>query len=343
MTMKQTTYLTAKQLSLGYRQGKELSVILEGLNLQVQSSQLIGLIGENGAGKSTLLKSIMGMIPVLQGNLKIMDKDIHSLSPRKKARLIAYVEASANLPGNLRVHEVVAYGRYPYSSLLGKPDQKAKTKMREAMKQMNVLQFADRQLYQLSDGEKQRCMIARAIAQDTPVIMLDEPAAHLDIANRYELMRMLRRLAEEQGKSIIMSSHDLDIVLNFTDKIWLIHQKNIIAEVPEDLVVNGNIELLVGASDLNFSMENAKFELPVSVRGVICLKGEGQIFQWTKRALTRIGFDVKCNKSEGVNVIVKVHGDDLLWEIHFSQDNSETVHSIERLIESLKSYHYERT
>lgn len=330
-------------MSLGYRQGKELSVILEGLNLQVHSSQLIGLIGENGAGKSTLLKSIMGMIPVLQGDLKIMDSDIHSLSPRKKARLIAYVEASANLPGNLRVHEVVAYGRYPYSSLLGKPDKKAKEKMRDAMQQMNVLQFADRQLHQLSDGEKQRCMIARAIAQDTPVIMLDEPAAHLDIANRYELMQMLRRLAEEQGKSIIMSSHDLDIVLNFTDKIWLIHERNIIAEVPEDLVVSGNIELLVGASELNFSMENAKFELPVSTRGVICLKGEGHIFQWTKRALTRIGFDVKCNKSEGVNVIVKVHSDDLLWEVQFSKDNSETVHSIECLIESLKSYHYERT
>lgn len=330
-------------MSLGYRQGKESTVILENLNLKVESAQLIGLIGENGAGKSTLLKSVMGMIPLLKGDLKIMGENIHSLSPRKKARLIAYVEASANLPGNLRVHEVVAYGRYPYSSLLGKPDKKAKEKMREAMEQMNVLQFADRQLYQLSDGEKQRCMIARAIAQDTPVIMLDEPAAHLDIANRYELMQMLRRLAEDQGKSIIMSSHDLDIILNYTDKIWLIHNKNIIDKVPEDMVVSGNIELLVSTSEINFSKENAKFELPVSTRGVICLKGEGQVFQWTKRALTRIGFEVKCNKSEGVNVIVKVHGDDLLWEIQFSQDNSETVQSIECLIKSLKSYHYERT
>jgi len=338
-----STYLKGKNLTMGYRHSGETEIILENLNLQANASELIGLIGRNGSGKSTLLRSIMGMLPLMKGELWLRDQPIQEFSPKQKARKIAYVEASANLPGNLRVHEIVAYGRYPYASLLWKQDNEAKMKVRLAMQQMNVLHLADRQLHQISDGERQRCMLARALAQDTPIILLDEPAAHLDIANRYELMKRLRKLADEQKKCIIMSSHDLDIMLNYTDKLWLIHQKNIISQVPEDMVIRKNIELLVDASDLNFSMENAKFQMQGNSRGKLCLKGEGLVFQWTKRALQRIGFDVKCNKFEGLNVIVNECEEKTEWKIEFPEKSVRKAFSIEQLIDILKTNHYERT
>jgi iron complex transport system ATP-binding protein len=313
------------------------------LNLQAKSSELIGLIGQNGSGKSTLLRSLMGMLPLMEGDLMIQEQAMRQFTPKQKAKKIAYVEASANLPGNLRVHEIVAYGRYPYSSLLWRQDTESKSKLYDAMKQMNVLHLADRQLHQISDGERQRCMIARALAQDTPIILLDEPAAHLDIANRYELMKMLRQLADEQNKCIIMSSHDLDIMLNYTDKLWLIHKKNIISQVPEDMVIQKNIELLVHSSNLNFSMENAKFQMQGKSRGQLCLKGDGLVFQWTKRALQRIGFDVDCNKSEELNVIVNECEEKTEWKIESPEKSVRKAFSIEQLIDILKTNHYERT
>ncbi len=343
MIEKYSTYLKGQNLKMGYQHSGKTQIILENLNLQANASELIGLIGRNGSGKSTLLRCLMGMRPLMQGELILLDQPIHYCTPKQKARKIAYVEASVNLPGNLRVYEIVAYGRYPYSALLRKYDTDAKTKVHHAMEQMKVLHLADRQLHQISDGERQRCMIARALAQDTPIILLDEPAAHLDIANRYELMKMLRKLADEQEKCIIMSSHDLDIMLNYTDKLWLIHQKNIISQAPEDMVIQKNIELLVNASDLNFSMEDAKFQMMGNPRGWLSLKGEGLVFQWTKRALQRIGFDIECNKIGGLNVIVNECDESTEWEIEFPDKTVHKAFSIEQLIDILKSKHYERT
>ncbi|MEA1872913.1 MAG: ABC transporter ATP-binding protein [Bacteroidota bacterium] len=343
MKKSHTTYLKGQNLTMGYRHSGKTEIILENLNLQANASELIGLIGRNGSGKSTLLRSLMGMLPLMQGELWLSDQPIQGFTPKQKARKIAYVEASANLPGNLRVHEIVAYGRYPYASLLWKQDVKAKSEVQLAMEQMDVLHLADRQLHQISDGERQRCMLARALAQDTPVILLDEPAAHLDIANRYELMKMLRKLADEQNKCIIMSSHDLDIMLNYTDKLWLIHQKNIISQAPEDMVIENNIDLLVDASNLKFSMENAKFQMQGNSRGQLCLKGNGLVFQWTKRALQRIGFEIKCNKSEGLNVIVNECDETTEWNIEFPNHYVSKAFSIEQLIDILKTTNYERT
>jgi iron complex transport system ATP-binding protein len=343
MREKHMTYLKGQNLKMGYQHANKTEIILEKLNLQAKSSELIGLIGRNGSGKSTLLRSLMGMLPLMQGDLMIQEQAIRHFTPKQKAKKIAYVSASVNLPGNLRVHEIVAYGRYPYSSLLWRQDREAKSKVHHAMEQMDVLHLADRQLHQISDGERQRCMIARALAQDTPIILLDEPAAHLDIANRYELMKMLRQLADEQNKCIIMSSHDLDIMLNYTDKLWLIHQKNIISQAPEDMVIKKNIELLVDSSNLNFSMENAKFQMQGNSRGHLCLKGEGLVFQWTKRALQRIGFNVECNKSEELNVIVNECEEKTEWKIEFPEKSVHKAFSIEQLIDILKTNHYERT
>ncbi len=329
------TYLKGENLCLGYRSKRKSVEILKHVSVSAEKGEIIGLIGQNGAGKSTLLKSLLGMLPLLNGRIEILGQNLNNLSLRQKAKMISLVEASSYLPSNLRVYEVGSFGRYPYSSLLGKPDKNAQTSVEKALKLMKVWHLADRQLFQISDGEKQRCLIARALAQNTPVILLDEPSAHLDITNRYELMQLLRNLADEQGKTIVVSSHDLDIMLNHTDKIWLIDNKELISATPEDLVISGQIKRLVKSSDLHFSLESEKFIFDKKTRGSIGLQGDGVIYQWTKRALERKGFNVECNKTEGLYVKIRNNDDWWLWEINFPDKPSVNVQRIEDLLKNL--------
>lgn len=342
MRTKLTTYLECQSLTVGYKNRSERKTLLDNLNLKANSSEIIGLIGENGAGKSTLLRSLMGMLPIISGKVLLHGKDSKTLNNKDKAQFISYVEASSQLPGNLRVYELVAYGRYPYSSFLGKADVNAKERQENAMVQMNILHLADRQLHQISDGEKQRCMIARALAQDTSIILLDEPAAHLDIANRYELMRSLRNLADTQEKTIILSSHDLDIMLNHTDKLWMIQNKGILAGAPEDFVISGDIQNLVSSKDMIFSKESGKFNMPYKPVGSLFLEGSGLSFNWTEKALKRIGYKLECNKTGGIHVIVRENDECTLWEIN-NAGTKETFTSIETLISYLKLINYECT
>jgi iron complex transport system ATP-binding protein len=331
-------YLHCKDLTLSYQNNGRDFKILESISLSAYSSELIGLIGKNGSGKTTLLRGIMGIVPISEGEIKIQNTSTKEYTPKQKARKVAYVEAAAHFPGNLRICEVVAYGRYPYASFLGGTDKSAKQKIVSAMEQMNILHLANRQLFQVSDGEKQACMIARALAQDTPIILLDEPAAHLDIANRYKLMSKLKLLAKEQNKCIIMSSHDLDIILNFTDKLWMIHQNKIIKGAPEDIVLNLEIRHLVDSENIQFSLLSGKFEWISEKCEIIGLHGKGDAFLWTKHALTRVGFDVKCNKVDGLNVFVSEKDGIYSWDFSL-QDEQISVNRIEDLINLIKQKH----
>ncbi len=326
------TYLQTQNLAVGYDQ----HALIENINLQVQTSQVIGLLGTNGSGKSTLLKTIMGLLPALSGQLKVMGKNPSDISQREKARMVSYVAASESLPSNLHVYELVAFGRYPHTGLMSRQTSEDIRKQEMAMEQMQVSHLAGRQLAEISDGERQRSMIARALAQDTPLIILDEPAAHLDIQNRYELMRLLRGLAETSNKSILFSSHDLEIALNHTDKLWLINENGIISGLPEDLVLNGQIDKLVPSPEIKFDPVQSKFVMPVKSRQKVCVKGRGEVLQWTNHALNRYGFDADCNKSEGVNVIIRENDTKLVWQLDF-QGESITCLSIEELVLTIKN------
>ncbi|MDA3820853.1 MAG: ABC transporter ATP-binding protein [Candidatus Delongbacteria bacterium] len=342
MMHDENTYLSAENLSVGYGN----IPLLENLSLHAGSSQVIALTGPNGTGKSTLLKTLMGLIPALSGELNIMEQNPANMPPRKKAQLVSFVAANAGLPSNLYVHELVAYGRYPYGGLLSRITQEDKIKQQRAMNQMLVDHLAGRRIGEISDGEKQRVMIARALAQDTPLVILDEPAAHLDIKNRYELMKLLSRQAAVFGKCIIFSTHDLEIMLNNSDLMWMIDNKSIVSGLPEDLVMQGKIDDLVPSEQIVFDMQSGKFTMPVRKSATVCLQSKSDeagnvsaraYHRWTAHALDRYGFSVECNKTGDINVIINIKENNVNWEC-LVQDNQIQCKSVQELILKLKKH-----
>lgn len=341
MMHDENTYLSAENLSVGYGN----IPLLEKLSLHAGSSQVIALTGPNGTGKSTLLKTLMGLMPALSGELNIMGQNPATMVPRKKAQLVSFVAANASLPSNLYVHELVAYGRYPYGGLLSRITQEDKIKQQRAMNQMQVDHLARRRIGEISDGEKQRVMIARALAQDTPLVVLDEPASHLDIKNRYELMKLLSRQAAVFGKCIIFSTHDLEIMLNHTDVLWMINQNSIISGLPEDMVLTGEIDTLVSSQNIVFDKLTGKFIIPVNNAVSVCVKSDqkmdntkAQIYHtWTTHALDRYGFSVDCNKTGDTNVIIKMHDEKVVWKV-CAKDSQIHCKSVKELIMTLKKH-----
>ena len=254
--------LKTNSLTIGY---KQVLPIQQELNLSVSEGEMVCLIGPNGCGKSTLIRSIAGLQPCLAGEVYIGGKAISKQSNKDRALLISLVLTDRVEGGNLTVFDVVAMGRYPYTSWLGGLSEADKQLAWEALKQVRLTAFAKRYLNELSDGERQRAMIAKACVQDTPLIILDEPTAHLDLPNRIEIMLLLRNLAKNNQKSILLSTHELDLALQTADTVWLMEQyKGITVGAPEDLVSNGAIQRLFANSSFSFDNLSGGFRLKLS-------------------------------------------------------------------------------
>lgn len=231
-----TMILSAKKLIIGY----DGQPIQQPLDLEVQAGEMICILGSNGCGKSTLLRTLAGLQDKLGGSLTIQGKNADKLNDTDKAKLFSLVLTDKVELENTTVFEMVALGRYPHSSWLGglsEADKKAITKSIEMVRLTNKTECF---FNCLSDGEKQRVMIAKALAQDTPLILLDEPTAHLDLPNRVKIMLLLRQLAHDTRRSVLISSHELDLALQTADKIWLMQpQKGICCGTPDELVRQG--------------------------------------------------------------------------------------------------------
>ena len=209
-------YVELRGLSIGYSG----HVVAEGLAAQLRAGELTCLIGRNGTGKSTLLKTVAGLLPPLGGDIMVVDDGKES--PLLTQRDIAVVLTERiNIQG-MRVRDMVGLGRSPYTGFFGVLNERDNEIVTEAMKLAGLPpeQYAHRLINEISDGEKQKAMIAKAIAQQTPVILLDEPTAFLDYPSKEETMLMLRSLAHEQGKAILISTHDLDVAQRTTDAAW---------------------------------------------------------------------------------------------------------------------------
>ncbi len=218
--------LEAQHLTIGY----ETRTVARDLTFQAQAGEMICLLGQNGCGKSTLLRTLSGLQPAIQGTFHISTAGNHrsivSLTSAEKAKLIALVLTERLSIENTRVHDVVAMGRYPYSSFLGGLTPEDETIIATSLEQVGMHEKATEFFNCLSDGEKQRVLIAKALAQQTPLILLDEPTAHLDLPNRIRILLLLRELAHTQGKCVIISTHELDLALQLADTIWLFYTQD---------------------------------------------------------------------------------------------------------------------
>ena len=234
------TVLQSLDLSIGYpHPGNPALVLARNLNLSIHPGQVIGLLGPNGSGKSTLLRTLSGLQPAISGSVRVMGQTIRSNQVRQTARMLAVVLTDRIDVRNLTVAQLVSMGRYPYSDWFGRTSDQDSERIRTALDQVRMLGFAGRYFNELSDGEQQRTLLAKALVQDTPLIILDEPTAHLDLPNRISIMRLLRRLADETGKSILFSSHDLDLAVHTADHLWLLQKGGALVQGNPDELMEG--------------------------------------------------------------------------------------------------------
>lgn len=280
-------------LSTGYRSRREEKVISRHLELAIAPGEVVMLMGPNGSGKSTLMHTMAGLLPPLSGEVIISGKPLSSLKMKELARLLSLVLTERIPAGNMSISDIVAVGRYPYTGFRGSLRPEDKVVIREALRACHLDGMQERLYSTLSDGEKQRVMIARALAQETPLILLDEPTAHLDLPSRLEVTTMLRSLARSLGKSILISTHELDLALGWADTIWLMDRAGeIVSAAPEDLILGGHIERVFGAPGLSYNQERGEFSIRQSGGKKIYLRGEGLRYIWTSRALQRLGYEV---------------------------------------------------
>lgn len=231
--------LKTSSLSIGY----DKKTVVSDINVTLNEGDIIALVGPNGAGKSTLFKTFSTHIKPVGGKIELFGKDLMSYTPKERAKMLGIVLTERPDDMFLKVSDVVAAGRYPYTGMFGKLNEKDEKEIKVSLELVGVNNLTDRVFNTLSDGEKQKVMIAKAIAQNTPVIMLDEPTAFLDYPSKIELFSLLKKLAKEQKKAILFSSHDLELLLRYTDNLWIIAKnKPFVAGNSADLLRNGIIK-----------------------------------------------------------------------------------------------------
>lgn len=257
--MKKVT-LTINNASVGYRAGKHTVSVVDGICASLRCGELVALIGKNGAGKSTLLRTLSAFQKPLSGVIECGGDNISNLSPQDIAKRLAVVLTSTE-PAPLTVRELVSLGRTPYTNFLGRMRAKDNAVVDNAMDIMGVRCFEDRKLSTLSDGERQKCMIAKALAQETSLILLDEPTAFLDFGSKVALYRTLKKLAEERGKAILVSTHDIELAINFADKIWLLSDGTLNEGGVGELYDSGVLQHFISDNGIVYDRDNNRFEI----------------------------------------------------------------------------------
>ena len=246
-----TAALRAVDLAVGYRTRRTRRAVLEGVNVAVRPGELVCLLGPNGIGKSTLLRTLTCMQPALWGTVEVAGRDVRSLTQAELARRVSVVITERVLVDALPARRVVELGRYAHSGWLGGLDAAGRRVVDAMIAAVDAEHLADRDFARLSDGERQRIMIARALAQEPVLLVLDEPTAFLDAPSRVELMRLLRRLANEKRLAIVMSTHDVDLALRAADAIWLVLPGGTVTSgAPHEILLSRGLAQAFGRGDI---------------------------------------------------------------------------------------------
>ena len=281
-------------LAIGYRLAHRRELrLLEHADFELSAGELVCLLGPNGSGKSTLLRTIVGMQRPLAGRIELLGRDVRGVTPVWLARHVSVVLTDPVDAGALTARELVGLGRYPYTDWLGRLTAADRERVRGALAAVGATAFAERQTRSLSDGERQRVLIARALAQEPQLMVLDEPTAYLDLPRRIEMIGLLRRLVRETGVAVLLSTHQLDLALSHADRVWLLPQGGPLEMgAPEDVALSGGLERTFASERLSFDGTEGTFRLrDEPATGLpIAIEGDGVARRWTERALRREGF-----------------------------------------------------
>jgi iron complex transport system ATP-binding protein len=324
--------LTLDSLKIGYNSGKNENILLPPLNASADSGELIAVIGRNGIGKSTLLRTLTGLQRPLGGEIRYDGKNIIDYSRTELAHMVGYISTEIIRVSNMSVYDLVSLGRFPHTNWMGKIGIKDHEVISSALEKTSMEQFGTKFISELSDGERQKAMIARILAQDTRIMVMDEPTAFLDVASKYEILHLMHNLSGTGDKTIIFSTHDFQMAVNQADKIWLILDDKLIEGAPEDLMISGAFEHLFTSSKIIFNSDDGTFSFRNESGESIYLEGEGNKRMWTEKAVNRAGFIVSQNKK--LPFITVPSDRDYCWQLT-TESSVREFHSIYDLISCL--------
>ncbi len=300
---KERSKITLINANIGFRLKRENKTLLKNINTTADKGELIALIGINGSGKSTLLRSLIGLQEILSGKILIDGKNRTEYRNKESAKKIAFVSSEIIRTKYLKVKDLVALGRYPHQRFSDQNSEKDKKIIKSALETVGMLDFEEKLISEISDGERQKVMTARALAQETEIILLDEPAAFLDLANKFALYKILSDTCRNLNKTVIFSTHDLNIALKYCDKVWLIKDKKIYEGAPEDLILQNVFQNIFSDKHVFFNPDTFEFSVSIDKKFPINIK-TSQSEKLNKiiiNALHRKGF-YKSEKKEEITV-----------------------------------------
>ncbi|GAB6012259.1 ABC transporter ATP-binding protein [Viscerimonas tarda] len=292
--------ISANNISIGYpgtphREGLRL---YDNLSVELNAGELTCLLGPNGVGKSTLLRTLSAMQLPLSGEVYLHGKPLDGYSERELSCELGVVLTDKTSVGGLTVSQLVSLGRYPYTGFFGKLSRYDHAVVDKAIKDVGIDHKAQSYMAELSDGERQKAMIAKALAQECPVILLDEPTAFLDVASRIEIMELLHHLAFTQQKTILLSTHDIESAFLFADRLWLLsRERGLESGVTEDILLSESMSLFMDKKNILFDKQTGSFLPRKTFDRTVFLTAEGNLYHWTKNFLRRNNWDVSPEKS----------------------------------------------
>jgi iron complex transport system ATP-binding protein len=251
--------LEANNVSVGYLSKKKSTVVSEKIDFSISKGELIGIVGANGIGKSTLLRTLAGMQPLLHGEVLLNAKNLDHYSSLQLANLLSVVLTESPASKNLTVLELVSLGRQPHTNWMGSLSEADTRAINFSLDVTSTASLAQSKCYELSDGQLQRVYIARALAQDTPIIVLDEPTTHLDVFHRAQVLKLLKKLTKETQKTILFSTHEIELAIQMCDQLLVMTPKESHFNTPENLIKAGTFHELFPSEVVHFDSKTGRF------------------------------------------------------------------------------------
>ena len=322
-----------QNLTVGYSSKKYTRVVAENINSSIFGGELTCLLGANGIGKSTLLRTISSFQPKLSGLVYICGKELSEYSEKELSKLVSVVLTERFDIKNMSVRELIGLGRSPYTGFWGRLSEDDEKIVGDAIRLVRIETLSDRHVHTLSDGERQKVMIAKALAQETPIILLDEPTAFLDFPSKVEIMQLLHRLSRDTNKTIFLSTHDLELALQIADKIWLMDKPvGIRIGTPEDLSLDGSLSDFFAYKGIIFDTQTGLFRIENESQKQIKLTGNGQKYAMVRKALQRNGIFADSNVVNSSIHIETGNSSDTTFLIYNKNNSPHKVDTINELL-----------
>ncbi|SFN43159.1 iron complex transport system ATP-binding protein [Algoriella xinjiangensis] len=326
-----TEILRLENVTVGYGSQK----IVSSINASISENELVAVLGKNGVGKSTLINSILGFQKILNGSILIENQSIQKLSAQEIAQEIAVVLPRLSIVPKIKVSELVAMGRLPYHKVLKKISNEELSLVDEVLEMVGIYDLKTHYANQISEGQLQLVMIARALCQDSKLVILDEPTSNLDLANQYKIFNLLNEIKSKTNKSFLMITHNVDFAIEKSDKIWWIENNELKENIPEQAAFEFQIMQKLSNQNLSYDSDTNRFLTKKNFRKSIGVKGNSELAFWVKNALMRNGIQVENNAENHIEITEN--------NIIFGNQKFENIQAIINFIQQNEKYNHNRS